>query len=216
MLERDQRLALAGGAGGQDEFARPERQRAGAGNAREHRDVEDADGDDGVDGARAEDRGDHDRREQRRKGKDEIVEAHQRLVDKAAARRGPAAERNAEPHADPDRDQRHGDRIARADHDHRQHVAAEMVGAEPVRGRRRLHAVGDDQLGHVVGRPEERQQRHGRDQGGDDEAGDEGAVREGLCEKAVGGFGRLRGAARSSAGPQSRIDERIGEVDQRG
>ena len=133
VLDGDQRLALAGGARGEDEFARPDRQRAGAGDAGEDRDVEDADGDDGVDRARAEDRGDHDRREQGREGEDEIVEAHHRFVDEAAARRGQAAERHADAHADADRDQRHRDRVARADHDHRQHVAAEMVGAEPVR-----------------------------------------------------------------------------------
>ena len=60
-------------------------------DAGEHRDVEDADGDDGVDRARPEDRGDHDRRQQRREGEDEIVDAHQDLVEQAAARRRPAA-----------------------------------------------------------------------------------------------------------------------------
>ena len=48
---------------------------AGAGDAGEDRNVEDADGDDGVDRARPEDRGDHDRRQQRREGEDEIVAA---------------------------------------------------------------------------------------------------------------------------------------------
>ena len=44
MLDGDQRLALAGGARGEDEFARPERQRPGARHPGEYRDVEDADG----------------------------------------------------------------------------------------------------------------------------------------------------------------------------
>ncbi|OWK21680.1 hypothetical protein AJ88_18565 [Mesorhizobium amorphae CCBAU 01583] len=123
MFDGDQRAAFAGGARGEDEFARPDRQRAGSRHARKHRDVEDADGDDGVDGARPEDGGDHDRRQQGREGEDEIVHAHQHFVDKAAARRGEGAERHADTHADADRDQGHRNRVAGADHDHRQDVA---------------------------------------------------------------------------------------------
>ena len=76
------------------------------------------------------------------KAKTRSLQPHQRLVDEAAARRGKGAERHADTHADADRDQRHGDRIAGADHDHRQDVAAEMVGAEPVRQRGCLRLVG--------------------------------------------------------------------------
>ena len=113
------------------------------------------------------------------KGEDDVVEAHQRLVEQAAARRGPGAERHADAHADADRDQRHGDRVPGADHHHRQDVAAEMVGAEPVRGGRRLQLVGDDQPGHVVGRPEQARRRAiSDDRHGDQEADQERAAGE--------------------------------------
>jgi hypothetical protein len=105
-----------------------------------------------------------------------------RLVDEAAARRGKGAERHADAHADTDRDQRNGDRIAGADHDHRQDVAAEMVGAEPVRRRGRLRPVGDHQPGYVVGCPDEGDERSGHDQQRDDKPDQEGAVAEGLGE----------------------------------
>src|SRR3546814_6066695 len=55
-----------------DRVALPQRQRGAARQAREDRDGEDADGDDGIDGTGAEDRGDHHRREQRRKGEGEV------------------------------------------------------------------------------------------------------------------------------------------------
>ncbi len=162
----------------QDELARPDRQCAGARDAGEHRNVEDADGDDGVDGARPEDRGDHDCRQKGRERKDEIVQPHQRVVDETAARRGQRAERNAEAHADADGDERDRNRIASADHDHRQYVPAEMVGAEPVRGRGRQRLVGYDQPGDVIGCPEIGEKRHRRYQHRHDEAGHERPVGE--------------------------------------
>jgi hypothetical protein len=174
---------LAGGAGGEDEFARPQRQRAAARDAGEDRNVEDADGDDGVDRAGAEDRGDHHRRQQGREGEDDVGGAHQHLVGDAAFCRRPAAERHADGHTDADRDQRHGDGIAAADHDHGEDVAAEMVGAEPVGGVRGLQPVGDDQFGHVIGRPDEREKRDSDDEDGDQRAGEERAVGERLSRE---------------------------------
>ena len=122
------------------------------------------------------------------KAKTRSLKPHQRFVDEAAARRGKGAERHADAHADADRDKRHGDRVAGADHDHRQDVAAEMVGAEPVRQRGRLRLVGDDQFGDVVGRPEEGDERHRRHQRRDGEADEEGAVAERLGQDAAEGL----------------------------
>jgi len=135
----------------------------------------------------AEYRGDHDCRQQRGEGEDDVVEAHQRVVDIAAARGGPAPKRDADAHADAHGHKRHRDGVAGADHDHRQHVATELVGAEPMRRGRRLHAVGDDQLGDVVGRPEEGQKRRRRDQRRYDKADDERPVGEGFRKEAGGG-----------------------------
>jgi hypothetical protein len=127
-----------------------------------------------------EDGGDHDGRQQRGEGEDEIVDAHQRLVDKPTARCGKGADRHADTHADADRDQRHGNRVASADHDHRQDVAAEMVGAEPMGQRGCLRLVRYDQPGDVVRRPGVGGDCHRQDQQGDDETGNEGAVPERL------------------------------------
>ena len=132
MLQRDQDLAFASGAGGEDVFTRPDGERTGAGDAGKNRDVEDADRNDGIDRAGTEDRGDHDGGQQRREGKDEIVQPHQGFVDEPSARRGPAAQRYAETQTDADGNQGNGNGVARTDHDHRQDVTAEMVGAEPV------------------------------------------------------------------------------------
>ena len=133
--------------GGEYELARAHHQRAGAGDAREHRHVEDADGDDRGHQPGPVDRGQHDRREQRREGEGEVRQAHHRLLDPAALDRGEQAEGDAEGDADADRDQADGDRHPAADDQQRDDVAAEAVGAEPVRPRRRLQLVRDVELG---------------------------------------------------------------------
>ena len=62
---------------------------------------------------------------------------------RAAPCGGGEAEGHAEADADADRDKRDGDRDPGADHEHREDVAAEVVGAEPVRRGRRLELGGD-------------------------------------------------------------------------
>ena len=67
--------------------------------------------------------------------------AHHQLLDPAAPRRGEQAERDADDEADADRDDADRDRVLRADEQQRGDVAAEAVGAEPVRGRRRAASL---------------------------------------------------------------------------
>ena len=62
------------------------------------------------------------------------------------------------------RDQPDRDRGLRADHDARQHIAAEMVGAEQVLRRRRQQLEAHPQLVDRKGRPEERDQRRADEQ----------------------------------------------------
>ena len=88
----------------------------------------------------------------------------------AAAGRGDQPQRHARRDPDPHRDQRHGDRGPRADHHHRHEVAAEMVGAQPVLGSRRLQLARDVDPGDAVGGPEPRQQRRGHGDAGQDHA----------------------------------------------
>src|SRR5690606_38063256 len=95
VLQRDPRLALSRSTGRENEFARPEADGPGACDARKDWNIEYSDRNDGVDSTRAKDRGDHDRREQGGKRKDNIVEAHQRFVEPSAPCCGPAAERYA-------------------------------------------------------------------------------------------------------------------------
>ena len=85
------------------------------GHAREDRDVEDADGDDGVDRAGAEDRRDHDGESSAGKAKTKSFSRMIASSTSAAPRRRQQAERHADAHADADGDERHGDRVARAD-----------------------------------------------------------------------------------------------------
>jgi hypothetical protein len=87
----------------------------------------------------------------------------------AALGRGDQTERHADACADDHRQQRHAHAVLGAGHDHRQHVPAELIGAEPVMRARRLQLVGDRQRAGIVGRPYQREQRDG------DEAGDAGA-----------------------------------------
>ena len=79
-----------------------------------------------------EDSGDQDGDNQRRKGEDQVVAAHDEFVqhDCRDGRRR-KAQRNANRHADADSHQCHGDRSARAYHDHRDDVAPELIGAKP-------------------------------------------------------------------------------------
>jgi hypothetical protein len=109
-------------------------------------------------------RRDHDGGEQRREGEGEVGEAHDELVHPAAARGGKQAERHAEADADRDGDHRDGDRVVRARHHHREHVAPERVGAERVQRGGRLQLVQDVHGRGRIGRPGERDRRHDEQQ----------------------------------------------------
>ena len=170
MLQRNAQPPLARHPRRPHEIARPQRQRAAARKAREDGYVEDADGDDGVDRPRPGDGGYEDGEKKRREGEDEIVGAHDDLVHEAALGRREEAERHARAEADAGRHQRDRDGVARAAEDHRKDVAAHLVGAEPVRGRRRHQPLLDEDEFGVIGRPDERQPRRREDQRGQREA----------------------------------------------
>ena len=78
------------------------------------------------------------RQEQRREGQEDVGHPHDHFIDPAAE----VARRDAQRHADQARDDQHDDRDQRRDpgpvDDPGQHVPAHLVGAEPVRRRRRL------------------------------------------------------------------------------
>ncbi len=146
-------MSLAGDARSQGVVASPQLQRPAPGDAREHRYVENADGDDGVDGPGAEHGGDQNREQQGGKCKHQIIAAHDELVDRAAAGSRPQPQRHADENTDDHRQQGHAHRVLGAGHDHRQHVAAQLIGAEPVMQIGRLQLVDDGQNGRIVRRP---------------------------------------------------------------
>ena len=160
MFGADPRRALARRARRHDIIERPERQRAPARDAGEDGDVEDADGEDRVGGGRAVTRGDQDRDDERGEGKDQVIAAHDHLIEQAAAPRGG---RQPEGHADDQPDanghHRHGDGGLAAHHQHRQKIAPELVGAQRMGGRGRLQPVGDGQGGDIMGCPDEADER---------------------------------------------------------
>ena len=86
-------------------------------------------------------RGDHrHRQDDRREGEDEIADAHDRAVEQAGEVAGDRAEDGADRHRDDHEQQGEGDRHPGAEDHPAEHVAAETVGAEPVRRARRLEA----------------------------------------------------------------------------
>ncbi len=162
--------ALAGNAGGEDEFAGPEADGGGAREAGENRNIEDADGDDGVDRPGSEDGGDEDCDQEGRKGEDEVVAAHDDLVgERAALGRSKEPERHAQPDTERNGDQRDRDGGAGADQNHGEDVASVLIGAEPVQGAGPVQLVGDVLGREVVGRPDERHEGGENDQRGENE-----------------------------------------------
>ena len=133
----------------------------------------------GVDRARPEQGGDHDRHEQGREGKDEIVDAQHQLIAPAAGGGCGEAERDADQDADGGGNEGDRERIARAHHDHGGFVAAEDVGAQPVAGGWRLQAIGDDDGGRTARRPDQRNQGDQQDDADDDAAGDDARAADG-------------------------------------
>ena len=107
VLARDCEGPTARGACREYEIPRPDLQCRAARYARENRNVENADGNDGIDGAWAKQGRDHHRREDDRKGKGHVREAHHNLVDPAPPRGRERPQRHAEPKSDRNGDHRH-------------------------------------------------------------------------------------------------------------
>ena len=99
-------------------------------------------------------------REDRREGEGQVDGAAQDLVGPAAPCSGPQAQRHADDQADHDRHHPDRDRVAGADHDARQRVAAQLVGAQPVQRARRLQLLWDGDGVRRIGRPGQAEQRH--------------------------------------------------------
>ena len=109
-----------------------------------------------------------DRKDQERAGEQRIGDPRDQHVRHAAR----VARQQTDRHADRDRDQHRHDageqRGARAEHDARQHVAADLVGAEPVRDAGCLAHGRETGRDWIVGRDHARAERH------DDEPRDHG------------------------------------------
>ena len=124
-----------------DELGAPARQRLRAREPRIGRPGGERDRDHRVLDARAERGGEGERQHQAREGQEDVGDAHQHGVDPAAEISRGQPDREADRHHD-DRDQGDdGQRDARAEEDARVDVAAELVGAERMRGRHRLQPV---------------------------------------------------------------------------
>ena len=155
-----------------DEIGVAHGQRLGARDPGIGRPGGDRDRDDRVLDAGAERRDEGERQDQARKREEDVGDAHQDGVDPAAEIAGDGADQK------PDRaDQDHHEaddveRDARAVDDARVDVAAELVGAEPVRRRRRLQAVGEILGGRRMGRDPWRQRRDQHQRQHDAEPGD--------------------------------------------
>ena len=142
------------------------RQRGRPHHARRPRDDRNGDGHHHVLHGRAQDRGDGERQDQQREGEQDVHHPLEEKVDLAAAVRADDAQEGAERAPRERGDEAHEERDARPVHDPAQHVAAELVGPEPVLRARthELRAV----VAHVgvVGRErvrEEGDEQHGQD-----------------------------------------------------
>ena len=159
MLHRDPGSALAADTRGEHEVERPQRQRPAPHQTGKNGDVENTDSDDSVDRRRADNGRDHDRDQQRGKGEDQIVKAHHHVVEQAAPRcSGEQPQRHPAQHANPDGQQGDRDRGARADHDHRQNIPAEVIGTQQMVCRCGRKFGSDIQARHVVRGPQQRHQ----------------------------------------------------------
>ena len=124
----------------------------GARQANEDRHRRDADRDHRVGEVRAEERRQRDRQDQEREGEHRVGQARDQASTTPPTR--PAIMPIGTPSAtrDRDRDDAGEQRRARAPDDARQHVAADVVGAEPVRRRRRLAYRAPARLDRIVRR----------------------------------------------------------------
>ena len=161
-----------------------ERKRAGAGKPRRldiagmaaavdlgphqagvERQVHDHRGDDDARHRVAEPGGDADGEHEEREGHDRVEEAADDAVGPAAGPAGDRAERGAEDERRGDGDERDAEIDAGGDDDPAEHVAAELVGAEEMGGRRRLQGGGRVGGERVVGNDPRPEHRHHQDRG---------------------------------------------------
>jgi hypothetical protein len=182
MLERDAHAALAAGTRRQNEIARPHGIGRGARHPRKGGNIEDANGDDRIDDARAKHRRHHDGRQNGRKGKREVGQAHDGFFHPAAPRGGQQPQRRAQAHANAHRDHAHQQRVACAHQQQRRHVAAKGVGAQPVLGAGRLQLGGQVHFVGRPGRPDQRQRRCGQQQRHQQGARNKAAVPQGTAQ----------------------------------
>jgi hypothetical protein len=140
--------------------------------------------------ARAVHRTEHDREQQRGEGKREVDAAHHERRQPRASHRRADTERDPRQRSDPDRDHADEQCRARSDHELREHVASEPVGAQPVLGTRRQQAFGGVDLQWVVRRPGERHQR-GHDHHSDQDQPDHQRRRDLASAAALPGLPRL-------------------------
>ena len=124
----------------------------------------DADGDDRVGHARAEHGADGQREQQHRKAQQRVDETHEHVVDAAAIEAGHHADRQAEDEA-----HQHGragdlERRSSAEHHAIEEVAAELVGAEPMKlggwPKARRHGHPSSEIGGNDKRGDNRDQNH--------------------------------------------------------
>jgi hypothetical protein len=120
-------------------------------------------------------------------GEDQVVAAHDDLIKKAPpVGGGSKSQRHAKADADPHRNQRHGDGGLRADHQHRQHVAAELIRAEHIGCAGRLQPVGDGDARDGVGRPDEAEERRSARKTAERRADQEGFGQPGHRRRSLG------------------------------
>ena len=130
----DAGMAEAGCARGVDVGHLPHRQRARPHHPGAARDERYGDGHDHVERAGAEDRHHGQRQDDQRKGHQHVHDAHQDHIETAAEMRAGDPEDQSHRAADEGRDEADQQSRARAVHDTRIEVAAELVGAQPVGG----------------------------------------------------------------------------------
>ena len=120
-----------------------------------------ADGDHRIAEARAEECGKRDRQDEEWAGQHRVGDAADQSIEKAAEISGAQPERHADRKRDADRNHAGHQRSARAEDHAGEHVAADLVGAEPMQRRWRL-AHGEPALRNRIvrrhpGRPERRE-----------------------------------------------------------
>ena len=129
-------VARAERARGVDELAAAERQAFGAHHARRFHPARETDEDNQQRHRWLKHRGGDHQERQPRHGDHGVGDPHQEIVDYAAGVARDASDRHARRTGDCRRQESDGERHARAIEDAREHVAAEIVSAEPVRARR--------------------------------------------------------------------------------